>query len=139
MCLICCDKHWDLTQGSIIRSCDMSMPNPSLVPCSAEAIAATAQSVAPVLDVRIVNDKFTGQPRGFAFVHFASIADAARVLHAFNVRALLRVCCLMMLFCCRTSGPWTARIINPIAVRFHSSRPHHARTRTQEMWCRLGL
>ena len=52
----------------------------------AEAIAATVQSVAPVLDVRIVNDKFTGQPRGFAFVHFASIADAARVLHAFNVR-----------------------------------------------------
>ncbi len=51
-----------------------------------EAIAATVQTVAPALDVRIVNDKFTGQPRGFAFVHFATIADATRVLHAFNVR-----------------------------------------------------
>jgi len=44
------------------------------------------QTVAPALDVRIVNDKFTGQPRGFAFVHFTTIADATRVLHAFNVR-----------------------------------------------------
>jgi RNA-binding protein 5/10 len=47
------------------------------------------ETVAPVLDVRIVNDKFTGQPRGFAFVHFASIADATRALHAFNVRSVI--------------------------------------------------
>ena len=55
--------------------------------CRADTIGATVETVAPVLDVRIVNDKFTGQPRGFAFVHFVSIADATRALHAFNVRS----------------------------------------------------
>ena len=55
------------------------------------------QAVAPVLDVRIVNDKFTGQPRGFAFVHFASIADAARALHAFNVSVLGTACTMRMI------------------------------------------
>ncbi|KAL3163303.1 hypothetical protein ABBQ32_009695 [Trebouxia sp. C0010 RCD-2024] len=42
---------------------------------------ALAQHVA-VKDIRLVQDRFTGAPRGFAFVHFHSVADASRVLHA---------------------------------------------------------
>lgn len=38
-----------------------------------------------VRDIRLVLDKFTGAPRGFAFVHFHSVADATRVLHALQV------------------------------------------------------
>lgn len=37
---------------------------------------------ASVKDIRLVLDKFTGAPRGFAFVHFHTVADASRVLHA---------------------------------------------------------
>lgn len=33
----------------------------------------------------MVADKFTGAPRGFCFAEFATIADAAKVLHTFNV------------------------------------------------------
>ena len=36
-----------------------------------------------------MSDKYTQQPRGFGFAHFDSVADAARVLHTFNVRACL--------------------------------------------------
>ena len=46
---------------------------------------AVLGEVATVLDVRFVNEKFTGQPRGFAFLSFRSIADASRVMHAFHV------------------------------------------------------
>eukprot|EP00983_Pelagomonas_calceolata_P004637 150640-Pelagomonas_calceolata.AAC.3 len=35
----------------------------------------------PVLDVRLVRDKFSGAPRGFAFVELGSIADATRALN----------------------------------------------------------
>mmetsp|Transcript_31561 Transcript_31561/g.56476 ORF Transcript_31561/g.56476 Transcript_31561/m.56476 type:complete len:317 (-) Transcript_31561:243-1193(-) len=35
----------------------------------------------PVKEVRLVLDKFTGAPRGFAFVHFHSISDATRALN----------------------------------------------------------
>ncbi len=38
-----------------------------------------------VKDIRLVLDKFTGAPRGFAFVHFHTVADASRVLHALQV------------------------------------------------------
>ena len=41
--------------------------------------------------VRMVADKFTGAPRGFCFAEFATIADAAKVLHTFNVRRALAV------------------------------------------------
>ena len=40
---------------------------------------------ASVKDIRLVLDKFTGAPRGFAFVHFHTVADASRVLHALQV------------------------------------------------------
>lgn len=38
-----------------------------------------------VKDIRLVLDRFTGAPRGFAFVHFHTVADASRVLHALQV------------------------------------------------------
>lgn len=43
-------------------------------------------AVAPVQSVRMVTDKFTGAPRGFCFAEFTTIADAAKILHTFNVR-----------------------------------------------------
>mmetsp|Transcript_13988 Transcript_13988/g.35229 ORF Transcript_13988/g.35229 Transcript_13988/m.35229 type:complete len:305 (-) Transcript_13988:261-1175(-) len=52
----------------------------------------------PIKEVRLVLDKFTGAPRGFAFVHFHSIADATRALQQLqNVAvpgqaAALRLC-----------------------------------------------
>ena len=45
---------------------------------------------ASVKDIRLVLDKFTGAPRGFAFVHFHTVADASRVLHALQVCDLHR-------------------------------------------------
>lgn len=49
---------------------------------------ALAQHAA-VKDIRLVQDRFTGAPRGFAFVHFHSVADASRVLHALQVGPLV--------------------------------------------------
>ncbi len=40
--------------------------------------------VAQVTSVKIVTDKFTGQPKGFAFVEFASDADAQKAIQALN-------------------------------------------------------
>jgi RNA-binding protein 5/10 len=41
-------------------------------------------SLVPVKEVRMVMDKFTSAPRGFAFLHFFSVADASRSLHTFQ-------------------------------------------------------
>lgn len=43
-----------------------------------------------VKDIRLVLDRFTGAPRGFAFVHFHTVADASRVLHALQVGSILQ-------------------------------------------------
>lgn len=49
-------------------------------------------------EVRMVRDKFTGAPRGFAFVHFQSVADSARALQNLQnaqlggQQGLLRLC-----------------------------------------------
>ena len=37
-----------------------------------------------VTSVKIVSDKFTGQPKGFAFVEMASDADALKAIEALN-------------------------------------------------------
>lgn len=37
-----------------------------------------------VKDIRIVRDKFTGFPRGFAFVEFGSVAEASKILNMFQ-------------------------------------------------------
>ncbi|XP_066312469.1 SUPPRESSOR OF ABI3-5-like isoform X2 [Miscanthus floridulus] len=39
---------------------------------------------APIKDIRLVRDKFTHVSRGFAFVHFHSVEDAAKALEATN-------------------------------------------------------
>ena len=63
-----------------------------LMPLSAasreEQVQAACQQHGALLEVRMVRDKFTGAPRGFAFAHFASIADAARAMTALQVCAL---------------------------------------------------
>lgn len=41
----------------------------------------------------MVTDKFTGAPRGFCFAEFATIADAAKVLHTFNVSCAEHMLC----------------------------------------------
>ena len=38
-----------------------------------------------VKEVRLIRDKFTGQPRGFCFMEFHSVADAARALQLLQV------------------------------------------------------
>ncbi|CAM8886155.1 unnamed protein product [Rhodiola kirilowii] len=43
---------------------------------------------APIKDLRLVRDKFTHVSRGFAFVHFHSVADATKALEATNGTAL---------------------------------------------------
>ena len=40
-----------------------------------------------VKEVRLIRDKFTGQPRGFCFMEFHSVADAARALQLLQVLA----------------------------------------------------
>ena len=49
----------------------------------------------------MVRDRFTSAPRGFAFAHFASVADAARAMTALQVW-LARPCmaCSQLQTCC---------------------------------------
>lgn len=46
--------------------------------------ALVAHAVA-VKEVRLIMDKFTGQPRGFCFMEFHSISDAAVALQLLQV------------------------------------------------------
>ena len=56
-------------------------------PVSGTLCHPPAACVSPhaVKEIRMVQDKFTGQPRGFAFVHFFTVADAAKALQALQV------------------------------------------------------
>lgn len=49
--------------------------------------ALVAHAVA-VKEVRLIRDKFTGQPRGFGFMEFHSVSDAARALQMLQVKHL---------------------------------------------------
>ena len=60
-----------------------------LVTCSEGNLHMAMAKHSTVKDIRLVLDRFTGAPRGFAFVHFHSVADASRVLHALQVGSLL--------------------------------------------------
>lgn len=52
-------------------------------------ISAWLVDFAPaVRDIRIIRERGTGQPRGFAFVEFASVSDAAKCLAQMNGRAV---------------------------------------------------
>lgn len=60
-----------------------------LVSCSEGNLHTAMAQHSTVKDIRLVLDRFTGAPRGFAFVHFHTVADASRVLHALQVNSLL--------------------------------------------------
>ena len=60
-------------------------PETFALACSERSLHIALAQHAPVKDIRLVLDRFTGAPRGFAFVHFHSVADASRVLHALQV------------------------------------------------------
>eukprot|EP00210_Caulerpa_lentillifera_P006473 g6185.t1 len=44
----------------------------------------TPQDDERMKEIRMVMDKYTNAPRGFAFAHFFSVADASRALHTFQ-------------------------------------------------------
>ena len=46
-----------------------------------------------VKDVRLIRDKFTGQPRGFGFMEFHSVQDAARALQLLQVQQPCTMSC----------------------------------------------
>jgi RNA recognition motif-containing protein len=49
-----------------------------------EELNALFAECGEVTSVKIVTDKFTGQPKGFAFVEMASDADARKAIEALN-------------------------------------------------------
>uniref|UniRef100_A0A7R9Z590 RNA-binding protein n=1 Tax=Chlamydomonas euryale TaxID=1486919 RepID=A0A7R9Z590_9CHLO len=49
--------------------------------CSETTLSSLFSAHAPLLDVRLVLDKFTGMPRGFAFVEYHSTSDATRAMN----------------------------------------------------------
>ena len=51
----------------------------------AETLQSLVAHVVAVKDVRLIRDKFTGQPRGFGFMEFHSVQDAARALQLLQV------------------------------------------------------
>lgn len=58
--------------------------------CSEGTLHSAMAQHSAVKDIRLVLDRFTGAPRGFAFVHFHTVADASRVLHALQVGSILQ-------------------------------------------------
>lgn len=70
----------------------------------------------PVKDIRLVLDRFTGAPRGFAFVHFHSVADASRVLHALQVGPLLYVLVLLVMLQGDLSKHLHVKLLSPWSV-----------------------
>ena len=52
--------------------------------------ALVAHAVA-VKEVRLIRDKFTGQPRGFGFMEFHSVSDAAHALQMLQVKHLCSI------------------------------------------------
>ena len=55
--------------------------------CSEESLHYLFSAHVAVKEIRMVLDKFTSAPRGFAFVHFHSVADASRMLNMFQASA----------------------------------------------------
>ena len=63
------------------------VPNVSFMAVArAEMLESLVAHVVAVKDVRLIRDKFTGQPRGFGFMEFHSVQDAARALQLLQVQ-----------------------------------------------------
>ena len=54
--------------------------------CSEGQLSELFSHHGAVREVRMVRDKFTGAPRGFAFVHFNTVAEAAHALQHLQAR-----------------------------------------------------
>lgn len=80
------------------------------VQLSEQELYAVFEPYGPLVEVRLVRDKYTQAPRGFGFVEYQSIADASKALHALQVgrRRGLRVCCecaaSVLQVCCARGG-----------------------------------
>ena len=76
-------------QGMISHFCHCHLTK--CVICHSENdLRVLFSSLVPIKEIRMVMDKFTNAPRGFAFVHFFSVADASRAMNTFQVSAVLR-------------------------------------------------
>ena len=91
VCLQCAHRSLSM------REVDASRP---------EKLESLVAHVVAVKDVRLIRDKFTGQPRGFGFMEFHSVQDAARALQLLQVqhirfRSLSRVAAVPGMSCGR--------------------------------------
>lgn len=68
--------------------------------------ALVAHAVA-VKEVRLIRDKFTGQPRGFGFMEFHSVSDAARALQMLQVKHP----CSLQSYRCQTGKLYRGRAL----------------------------
>jgi RNA recognition motif-containing protein len=59
--------------------------------CADGPLRELFSAAVPVLDVRLVMEKFSGMPRGFAFVEYEHSPDATRAMNMLQVRARARV------------------------------------------------
>ena len=57
--------------------------------CRDQMLHLAMSVFSPVRDVRMVLNKSTGETRGFAFVHFYSVAEATRVMEVMQVVCLV--------------------------------------------------
>lgn len=76
----------------------------------------------PVLDVRLVRDKFSGAPRGFAFVELGSISDATRALNQLQVCtgvATWMPVCVCVCVCMRMDDYMDACVFVFVCARTH--------------------
>jgi RNA recognition motif-containing protein len=73
------------------------------VQLSEQELDAVFEPYGPLVEVRLVRDKYTQAPRGFGFVEYQSIADASKALHALQVGRWLGLSCCCC--CCECAAP----------------------------------
>lgn len=81
-----------------------------------DMLHAEFSKYAPLKDLRLVRDKFTHVPRGFAFVHFHSVEEAATALEATNGTALEKNGQLLRVAFAKSSGPGSSSQASSIAA-----------------------
>lgn len=73
-----------------------------------ESLHCEFSKYAPIKDLRLVRDKFTSVSRGFAFIHFHSVEDAAKALESTNGIALDKNGQLLRVAFAKSIGPASA-------------------------------